>query len=349
MFPTLAIPQTAALGPAATQPLMFGASKALPAEQPASPRTSLVLGASTALPPALPAPPHTPFMLGSSTPDEERAIPRSGVIEREGGKNLVQEPKKLECAEVMAPPRAPIMGPSSAHLPPYLRPICDLTSLPRTPVPTPKREWRTEIRNEANLKVVKKVSQLGSRRNQQPSKANEENKGAEAINAPPIENCPLKVQPCGEIPAVAPYTFDKSKFVHTNQVTDCDIGWWLQRDRALRISKRLRSTKRRGGRNISQVKQITHGPPVEEPVARTHKALIKKKIKGWEKRTASRRRVHTRKFSPSWSRHGWAQGALIQTLVYIYHVFTLLILRCTAVTWLTDLILSSGLIRGRIS
>jgi hypothetical protein len=151
LFPTLAIPQTAALGPAATQPLMFGASKAQHAVPPASPRTPLVPGASTAPPPAIPAPPRTPFMLGASilTP-EERATPRSGALEREGAKQLEQEAKKCKCAEVMAPPRAPPVGSSSVHLPPYLRPICDLTSLPTTPVPTPKREWRTEIRNEAN-------------------------------------------------------------------------------------------------------------------------------------------------------------------------------------------------------
>ena len=157
------------------------------------------------------------------------------------------------------------------------------------------------------------------------------------------------MQPCGDIPAVAPYAFDKSKFVHTNQVTECDIGWWLQRDRALRISKRLRSTKRRGRRNISQVKQITHGPPVTELAVRTHKALVQKEIKGWEKRAASRRRARTRKLLPSTSRLGWTQGAIIRILVYIYHAFTLLILRSTAATWLTDLILSSGLVRGRIS
>ena len=351
MFPTRAIPQAEGLGPAATQPLMFEAPKALPAVPPAPPRTPLVLGTSKVLLPVLPAPPHTPLMIGASIPtDEERVIPRSGALEREIVKRLDQEAKKCERAGIMAPPCAPPMGSSSVLLPPYLRPICDLTSWPLTPVSTIKREWRKTDRNEVIPTVVKKVSQLVPRRSQQRSKANKENKSVEAVNVLPIENCPLSVQPCGAPPAVTPpCAFDESKFVHTNQVTECDISWWLQRDRALRISKRLRSTKRRGRRNISQVKQITHGPPVEELVARTHKALIKKKIKGWEKRTASRRRVHTRKFSPSWSRHGWAQGALIQILVHIYHVFTLLILRCTAVTWLTDLILSSGLIRGRIS
>ena len=172
----------------------------------------------------------------------------------------------------------------------------------------------------------------------------------EAVNVPPIENCPLRAQPCGALPAVTPpYAFDKSKFVHTNQVTECDISWWLQRNRALRISKRLRSTKRRGRRNTSQVKEITHAPPVKELAARTHKVLAKKKRKGWVKRAASRWRVHTRKPLPSGSRLDWTQGAFIQILVYIYHAFTLLILRSTAVTWLTELILSSGLIRGRIS
>ena len=148
---------------------------------------------------------------------------------------------------------------------------------------------------------------------------------------------------------VRPSVFDKSKFVHTNQVTECDIGWWLQRDRETRISKRLCSTKRRRRPNRSQVKQITHALPVEEPAARTHKVLIKKKIKGWEKRAASQRRARTRKHLPSRSRLGWMQGAIIRILVYIYHAFNLLILRSTAVTWLTDLILSSGLVRGRIS
>ena len=139
MFPTLAIPQAEALGPAVTQPLLFGASKALTAVPPTSPRAPLVPGASTAPPYALPAPPHTPFTLGVSIPtDEERAIPRSGSLEREIVKKLDQEAKKRERAEIMAPPCAPPMGSSSAHLPPYLRPICDLTSWPSTPVSTIK-------------------------------------------------------------------------------------------------------------------------------------------------------------------------------------------------------------------
>ena len=327
MFPTLAI-QAEALGPAATQPLTFGASKALPAVPPAPPRTHLVLEAS------IPT-------------DEERAIPRSGTLEREIVEKLDQEAKKR--AETMAPTRAPPMGSPSAHLPPYLRPICDLTSWPLTPVPTTKREWRKIERIEESLTAVKKVSQLVPRRNQQPSKANKENKCEDAVNVPPIGNSPLRAQPDAILTVTPPHALDKSKFVHTNQVTECDISWWLQRDRALRISKRLRSTKRRGRRNTSQVKQITQAPPVEEPAVRTHKVLIKKKIKGWGKRAASRRRARTRKLLPSKSRLGWTLGAIIRILVYIYHAFTLLILRSTAVTWLTELILSSGLVRGRIS
>jgi hypothetical protein len=201
--------------------------------------------------------------------------------------------------------------------------------------------------------VAHKITQshaLVPRRSQGPSKANEETKGAKAAKVPLIENSYLKVQPCRVLPMVTrPSVFDKSKFIQTNQVTECDISWWLQRDRETRISKRLCSTKRRRRRNRSQVKQLTHTPLVEEPAACSHKALIKKKVKGWEKRAASRRRARTRKLLPSTSRLGWTQGAIIRILVYNYHAFTLLILRCTAVTWLTDLILSSGLVRGRIS
>ena len=191
---------------------------------------------------------------------------------------------------------------------------------------------------------------MAPRRNQEPSKVNAETKGAKAAKAPLTKNSSLKLQPCCVLPMVMrPSVFDKSKFVQTNQVTDCDISWWLQRDREIRISKRLCSTIRRGRRNRSQVKEVTYAPPVEEPAARTNKVLITKKIKGWEKRAASRRHARTRKLLPSRSRLGWTQGAIIRILVYIYHAFTLLILRSTAVTWLTDLILSSGLVRGRIS
>ena len=353
MFPTLAISQAEALGPTATEPCVFGASTALPAVPPV-PRTPLVLEAPKTLPPVIPAPPLTSLMLGASIPtDEERAISRPGALEREIGKKIDQEAEKRKRAVIMAPLRAPPMGSSSVHLPPYLRPICDLTYLPSTRAATIKRELRKEEHSKATLAVVLKPTQthaLVPRRGQEPSKANEENHGANAANVPPIENSPPKAQPCGLLPVATPCrVFDKSKIVHTNQVTECDISWWVQRDRALRISKWLRATKRRGRRNTSQVKEITHAPPVKELAARTHKVLAKKKRKGWVKRAASRRRVHTRKPLPSGSRLDWTQGALIQILVYIYHAFTLLILRSTAVTWLTELILSSGLVRGRIS
>ena len=297
--------------------------------------------------------PRRPSFKVNIPTDEERSIPKSSALEREIVEKLEQEAKKRECAKGVAPLGAPPTDSSTAHLPPYLRPICDLTSLPLTPASTPKREPRKQEHSKAPLTVAHKITQshaLVTRRVQEPSKANEETKGAKAAKVPLIENSLLKVQPCRVLPLVTrPSVFDKSKFVQTNQVTECDISWWLQRDRETRISKRLCSTKRRRRRNRTQVKQITHAPPVEEPASRTHKVLIKKKIKGWEKRAASRRRARTQKPLPSRSRLGWTQGAKIRILVYIYHAFTLLILRSTAVTWLTDLILSSGLVRGRIS
>ena len=131
--------------------------------------------------------------------------------------------------------------------------------------------------------------------------------------------------------------------------TQCDTSWWLQRDRARRLSKRLRSRKRRRRQNRPQVNHKPHAPAVQRRAARTHKALIKKKTKGWWKRETSRRRVHTRGSSPPGSLHVWKPGVLLGLLIYCYHIYSLSILHCTAVTWLTESILSSGLVRGQIS
>ena len=251
------------------------------------------------------------------------------------------------------------------HLPPFLRPICDLMAPSSRRVSTPKREPRKGHTQDSKSKAVThsitETRALVTRRMQECGQVDEEFKGAQVSPAtskvprtlptPPTATDPPMAQLCCALTAkVHPHVPVISKLVHAILPTECEIEWWLQRDRVRRICKRLRSRKIRGRQNCTQVNNVPHAVPVQRHAVRPSKLLVKKKIKGWEKRAASRRRLHTRSPSSSGSWLGLMQGSMSFRGIYVFHVFTLLILRCTpAVTWLTDLILSSGLIRGRIS
>ena len=166
------------------------------------------------------------------------------------------------------------------------------------------------------------------------------------------------IQPCCVPPVEMRTTsFPKPKVVYANQLKEDDTVWWLQRARMLRISKKLRSRKRRGQANTRQVFSTRTAPRAHHPAVRPLKLLTKKKVKGWERRAVSRQRMAARRLSSARSKLGLAHKATAEKtncdehvccLNSFFNCFTSPTARCI-VTWKTHLILSSSLIRGIIS
>jgi hypothetical protein len=151
--------------------------------------------------------------------------------------------------------------------------------------------------------------------------------------------------------------FLKAKAVYANQLTEGDTDWWLQRARVLRLLKKLHTRKRRRHVNNRQVNYTKPAHLICQHVVRPAKLLFKKKIKGWEKRAASRRRLITRRTLPAWEKTDPKEGALADKDTHLNHAhfFNPSPLVCIAVisncivSWKTCLTLSSSLIRGIIS
>ena len=166
------------------------------------------------------------------------------------------------------------------------------------------------------------------------------------------------IQPCCVPPVeMRPTSLPKPKVVYANQLKEDDTVWWLQRARMLRISKKLRSRKRRGQANTRQVFPTRPALHAHQPAARPLKLLTKKKIKGWERRAVSRQRMAARRLSSARSKLGLEHKAIAEKancdehvccLNSFFNCFTSPTSRCI-VTWKTHLILSSSLIRGIIS
>lgn len=174
----------------------------------------------------------------------------------------------------------------------------------------------------------------------------------------PVAICLPVVQPCCVLPIEAPSTiFLKAKAVYANQLTEGDTDWWLQRARVLRLLKKLHTRKRRRHVNNRQVNYTKPAHHICQHVVRPAKLLFKKKIKGWEKRAASRRRLITRRTLSAWEKTVLKEGALADKDTHLNHAhfFNPSPLVCTAVisncivSWKTCLTLSSSLIRGIIS
>ena len=166
------------------------------------------------------------------------------------------------------------------------------------------------------------------------------------------------LQPCCVPPVeMRPIPLPKPKVVHANELKEDDTDWWIQRARMLRISKKLRSRKRRGRTDTEQAYSTRPALHVHHPVVRPLKLLTKKKIKGWERRAVSRQRLAARRLPFARSELGLEHKALADKITCDEHVctfnsffncFTLLFSHCI-VTWRTHLILSGSLIRGIIS
>ena len=166
------------------------------------------------------------------------------------------------------------------------------------------------------------------------------------------------IQPCCVPPVeMRPIPPSKPKVVYASQLREDDTDWWLQRARMTRISKQLRSRKRRGQANTRQAYPTRPALHVHQPAVRPLKRLAKKKIKGWERRAVSRQRLAARRLSSARSKLVLEHKALANNINCDEHVcilnsfincFTSLTSRCI-VTWKTHLILSSSLIRGIIS
>ena len=167
------------------------------------------------------------------------------------------------------------------------------------------------------------------------------------------------IQPCCVPPVeMRPISLPKPKVVHSSQLKEDDTDWWLQRARMLRISKKLRSRKRRGQASTRQAHPTRPALHVHHPIVRPLRLLTKKKIKGWERRAVSRQRKNeARRLSSARSKLGLEHKAVANNINCDEHVcifnsffncFTSLSSHCI-VTWRTHLILSGSLIRGIIS
>ena len=166
------------------------------------------------------------------------------------------------------------------------------------------------------------------------------------------------IQPCCVSPVVmSPTSLPEPKVVYARQLREDDTDWWLQRARILRLTKKLRARKRRGYANTRRAYSTPPALHVHKLTARPLKLLVKKKIKGWERRAASRQRLAARRLSTARSKLVLAHKALADKtncdehaccLHSFFDCITSLTSRCI-VTWKTHLILSSSLIRGIIS
>ena len=125
----------------------------------------------------------------------------------------------------------------------------------------------------------------------------------------------------------------------------------------LRISKKLRSRKRSGQASMRQACPTRPALHVHQPAVRPLKLMVKKKIKGWERRAVSRQlKKEARRLSSARSKLGLEHKAVANNINCDEHVcifnsffncFTSLSSHCI-VTWSTHLILSGSLIRGKI-
>jgi hypothetical protein len=125
----------------------------------------------------------------------------------------------------------------------------------------------------------------------------------------------IVIQPRCALPVeTRPIPLPKPKVVHASQLKEEDTDWWLQRARMLRISKKLRSRKRRGQANTKQAYSTRPDLHVHHPVVRPLKLLTKKKIKGWERRAVSRQRMVARRLACARSKLGLEHKALAEMI-----------------------------------
>ena len=166
------------------------------------------------------------------------------------------------------------------------------------------------------------------------------------------------IQPCCVSPVeMRPTSLSEPKAVYANQLKEDDTDWWLQRARILRHTKKLRARKMRGYANTRRAYPTLPALYVHKLAVRPLKLLVKRKIKGWERRASSRKRMAARRLSSARSKLGLEHKAIAEKAYCDEHVcclnsffnrFTSPNSRCI-VTWKTHLILSSSLIRGIIS